>query len=222
MPRETQTTVQCWQNGKQSQEPPILYWCISTNRNSVYQPPFLPLRLRRGQGNTRLPIVCSYATKNQLGMRVDWFITATDYLVKPRCAESSICSQKWQDSNQADNRRHNNKEGTNPTDCQRDCPTNHCQRKTIPIHQESPSQTSGTGHPTWRIKDYSTRVPSPPQGVFRESCCMPTARLPVEPRHWIETRCPCIYQRTNLPSYSVGKHEALEKHIKEQEAKGYI
>jgi len=134
---------------------------------------------------------------------MDRFFTAINYFMKPQCTEGPIRSQKWQNSYQANNQRHNIKESTDPTNCLRSCPTNCCQGKIMSIHQKSLSQASWTRHPAREIKDHPTRILLPPQGLFRKGHCTSTTRLSMESHHQTKARHSSIHQRMNLPSYPV-------------------
>jgi len=87
--RTTKTVQHRWDR-KQKRRTMILHRSSSMNRNNLSYPKVLPIRLRRTQGNTRIPLVYSHSTKNRLEERMDRSHSTPYNPPSPRCKKSHI------------------------------------------------------------------------------------------------------------------------------------
>src|SRR5580693_8248696 len=83
MPRNTQKTLQRRWFVEPKWRPTLLHGPRRTNWRPTSQPPLLPLKPRRKQGHTRVPLVRSNATQDRLEERLDRPFTTANYISNP-------------------------------------------------------------------------------------------------------------------------------------------
>ena len=65
---------------KQKQTPPILHGSTSADRTTNNQPQVLPIRLRRTESHTRIPLVRRIPTTYRLEKRMDRYYSTSDHI----------------------------------------------------------------------------------------------------------------------------------------------